>query len=126
MTRPAREVLRLPRERRLAVEEKTRAAAAPRCPRNQASSGTNRSSNSSQGCAKEIPPGEFGGQKSGRLKCTSLHKLAGFIEQKSAVFPRRVVARKFDQVAAIQKIAEERLFVGRKRGGAGEGIEEFD
>ena len=126
MTRPAREVLRLPRERRLAVEEKTRAAAAPRCPRSHASSGTNRSNKRSQGCAKENPQGEFGGQKSGRLKRTSFYKTFRFIEQQSAVFPRRVVARKFDQIAAIQEIAEERLFVGRKGGAAGDGVKEFD
>ena len=126
MIRPAREVLRLPRERKVAVEEKTSAAAEPRWPRNHASSGTNRSSNSSQGCAKESPQGEFGDQKSGRLKRTSFYKTFRFIEQKPAVFPRRVVARKFDQVAAIQKIAEERLFVSRKGSRAGEGVEEFD
>ena len=37
---PAREALRLPSARRVVVEEKIRAAAAPRFPRSQASSGT--------------------------------------------------------------------------------------
>ena len=111
MMRPAREVLACRVRARLAVEEKTSAAAAPRCPRSQASSGTSRSSSSSQGCAKESPQGEFGDQKSGRLKRTSFHKAIRFIEQEPAVFPGRVVARELDQVAAVQEIAEERLFV---------------
>ena len=115
MRRPAREVLRLPSARRLAVEEKTNAAAAPRCPRSHASSGTRSRSKSSHGCAKENPQGEFEDQKLGRLKRTSFYELTRFIEQEPAVFRRRVVARELDQVAAVQEIAEERLFIRRKR-----------
>src|SRR4029453_15651325 len=100
MMRPAREVLSLPSARRLAVEEKTSAAAAPRCPRSHASSGTRGRSNRSHGGAKENPQGEFGDQKLGRLKGPSFYELPRFIEQEPAVFPRRVVARKLDQVAA--------------------------
>lgn len=109
--RPAREVLRLPSARKVAVEEKSSAAAAPRWPRNHASRGTRRRSKSNQGCAKENPHGELGDQKSGRLKRASFHKAIRLIEQESAVFPGCVIAREFDQVAAIQEIAEERLLI---------------
>src|SRR4030095_4136542 len=125
MMRPAREVLRLPSARRLAVEEKTTAAAAPRCPRSHASSGTRRRSKSSHGWAKENPQGEFWDQKLGRFKRTSFYELTCFIEQEPAVFSRRVVTRELDQVAAVQEIAEERLFIRRKRRGSGERVEEF-
>jgi hypothetical protein len=91
----------LPSARRLAVEEKTNADAAPRCPRSHASSGTRSRSKSSHGCAKENPQGEFGDQKLGRLKGTSFYELTRFIEQEPAVFPRRIVARKLDQIAAV-------------------------
>ena len=104
--RPAREVLRLPRERKVEVDEKTSAAAAPRCPRNHASSGTRRRSRSSQGRAKEKCQGELGERKSGSCKRASFHKPLRFIEQKPAVFPGRVVAREFDQVATIEKIRQ--------------------
>jgi hypothetical protein len=56
------------------VEEKTSAAAEPRCPRSQASKGTSRSKSSSQGYAKESAQGEFEGQKSDRFKSASFHK----------------------------------------------------
>ena len=124
MIRPAREVLRLPSARSVAVEEKTSAAAAPRWPRNQASSGTSRSSKSSHGCAKEKCQGEFGERKSGRLKHGSFHKTNRFIEQKPAVFQGRVVARELNQVAAIQEIGQERLLIAAK-GSGGERVEKF-
>ena len=111
MMRPAREVLRFPSARNVAVEEKTSAAAAPRWPRSHISSGTKRSNKSSQGWAKENPQGELGDQKSGRLKRTSFHKTLRFIEEEPAVFPGRVVTRELDQVTAIQKIAQKRLFI---------------
>src|SRR6476646_4892927 len=115
MMRPAREVRRRPSARRVAVEEKTSAAAAPRWPRSHASSGTRRRRSNSQGCAKENPQVEFGKSKLGRLKHASLHKTIGFVEQEAAVFPRRVVARKLNQVASIQKIRQQRLFIAAER-----------
>lgn len=105
--RPAREVLRLPSARNVAVEEKTSAAAAPRWPRNHASKGTNRSNKSSQGWAKENPHGELGDKKSGGLKRTSFYKTIRLTQQKPAIFLRRFVAREFDQIAPIQEVAEE-------------------
>src|SRR6476659_956655 len=126
MIRPAREALRLPSARKVVMEEKRSAAAAPRCPRSQARSGTRRSNKSSQGCMKDNPHGELGDQKSGRLKRTSFHKLVCFIEEQPAVFAGRVVARELDQVAAIKEIAQERLLIAREGRGCGERIQKFD
>jgi hypothetical protein len=74
---------------------------------------------------KENPQGELGDQKSGRLKNASFYELVCFVEKQAAVFTRRVVARELDQVTAVQKIAQEGLFVARKWRSRGKGVEKF-
>ena len=109
--RPAREVLRLPRLRKVVVEEKTRAAAEPRWPRSQPSNGTRKSRSNNQGWAKESAQGEFEGQNSDRLKCASFHKPIRFLQQQTAILPGGVVTSELNQIAAVQEIAQERLLV---------------
>ena len=54
--------------------------------------------------------------QSGGVKCSSFHKSARLIQQQPAVFRRRFVARELDQVAAIQKISQQRFFLVAENG----------
>src|SRR2546423_8834123 len=109
---PVRAALVLPSARKAVVDEKVNAAAGPLLPRNQASRGIARSSKRNHGCANVRA--EFDGSQSGRFKLRSFHKLFRFFHEPLTILNGRVEARELDQIAAAQKIFEQRSFVGRE------------
>src|SRR5438132_12072564 len=95
---PARAALRFPIAASAVVDEKTKAAVAPRFPRRYARSGIASSNKSNHGRAKVSAL--WDGHQSGNCKLTSLHETGRFLEQHTTVRGRSLVAGELDQVAA--------------------------
>ena len=106
------------------VEEKTSAPLGPRFPRRYASK-RQREQQQQQPRLRESQRAISRESQSGRCKLASLHKARRFFEQQFAVGRRRIVTREFDQIAAIQKVAEQRTFVGGKMRSAREMLREI-
>src|SRR5688500_6080437 len=69
---------------------------------------------------------EFAGSQSDRFKFSSFDKAGCFLQEQPAVFCRGVVTRELDQVAAVEKIFQQRFFILRKGRGLRQGGEKFD
>src|SRR5207244_5832668 len=110
---PARAALCLPIARSVVVDEKVNAAAGPALPRRYASSGMTIKSKSNHGRANVSAV--FAGKKSNSCKFASSYETKCFLEQQLAIGRSRVVARELDQIAAIEKIGEERFRVFGER-----------
>ena len=110
---PARDALCFPISASGLVEEKSKAAIAPRFPRKYASSGMAKRSKSSQGLANVRAV--LAGHHSGSCKLTSMDKARRFVEQHSTVRCCCLVTRELDQVTSIQKVFQQLPFTFRKR-----------
>src|SRR6266581_2335437 len=108
-----RVALGFPMTRKKDVDENVKAAAGPRFPRKYASTGIASNRRSNHGRAK-VSPVLAGHQSDSCKLLTSFHKSGCFFEQQLAICRSRLIARKLDQVASIQKIFEQRLLIARK------------
>src|SRR5262245_57596932 len=110
---PIRAALCFPIARRVAVDEYVSAAAGPLFPRNHASNGIASNKSSSHGRAKvsALLPGN----QSGSCKLTSFHEADRLFQQQFAVRHCRFVLGEFNEIAAIQKIFEQRFVISGKR-----------
>src|SRR6267378_39681 len=121
--RPARLALPFPIARKGEVPEKITAALGPILPRNKARAGINSNKSSSHGRAK-LSVWPF--SHSGGDKHASFHKTARFIQEQTALFRRRLIAGKFDEVAAVQEIGQQCFFFFAEFRSRRDCIDEFD
>ena len=117
----ARAALCFPIARKTDVDENIKAAVGPRFPRKYASNGIASNRRSNHGRVK-VSPVLAGHQSDSCKLLASFHKSGRFLEQQVAVCRSRLIARKFDQVASIQKIFKQRFLIARKLARVGQRV----